>query len=198
MTTRVNLLPWRELRQKEQAAQVLRLALFAFLLMGMVILFAYMRVSSMVDNQARRNDFLNQEIAKVDQQIKKIRDIKKQREALIARMQVIEQLQAHRTQMVHLFDDLAREVPEGVYLTSMKQSGTSFVLNGVAQSNARVSTFMRRLDASNWFANPDLDVINVVPAKSGDRLSEFVLRVSQADKAAQAAQAKKGKGNGKP
>lgn len=195
MTTRVNLLPWRELRQKEQAAQVLRLALFAFLLMGMVILFAYMRVSSMVDNQARRNDFLNQEIAKVDQQIKKIRDIKKQREALIARMQVIEQLQTHRTQMVHLFDDLVRDVPEGVYLTSMKQSGTSFVLNGVAQSNARVSTFMRTLDASNWFTNPDLDVINVVPAKSGDRLSEFVLRVSQADKAAQA---KKGKGNGKP
>lgn len=195
MTTRVNLLPWRELRQKEQAAQVLRLALFAFLLMGMVILFAYMRVSSMVDNQARRNDFLNQEIAKVDQQIKKIRDIKKQREALIARMQVIEQLQTHRTQMVHLFDDLVRDVPEGAYLTSMKQSGTSFVLNGVAQSNARVSTFMRTLDASNWFTNPDLDVINVVPAKSGDRLSEFVLRVSQADKAAQA---KKGKGNGKP
>jgi len=84
---------------------------------------------------------------------------------------------------VHVFDDLVRKLPEGVYLTSLKQVGKGFTLTGIAQSNARVSAFMRNLDSSDWFGNPDLDVINV-SAKGNDRLSQFILRVNQANKSA--------------
>lgn len=93
-------------------------------------------------------------------------------------MRVIQQLQMDRTQVVHLFDDLVRKLPEGVYLTGLKQSGQIITLTGNAQSNARVSAFMRNLDASDWFAKPDLEVVNV-RSRGNDRVSEFTLRVSQ-------------------
>ena len=93
-------------------------------------------------------------------------------------MRVIQQLQSDRTQVVHLFDDLVRKMPEGVYLTTFKQAGPIITLTGNAQSNARVSALMRNLDASDWYAKPDLDVINV-KTKGNDRVSEFTLRVNQ-------------------
>jgi type IV pilus assembly protein PilN len=178
MTTRLNLLPWREIRQKEQDRQLLSIGVGAGMLMLLILFYAHLHVTTQIENQGKRNEFLNQEIAKVDEQIKEIKELKKQRDALIARMQVIQQLQAARTQIVHVFDDLVRKLPEGVYLTTLKQTGTAFTITGMAQSNARVSALMRNLDSSDWFSQPDLDVINV-SSKGSERVSQFTLRVKQ-------------------
>jgi type IV pilus assembly protein PilN len=178
MTTRINLLPWRDMRRKEQDRQLLSIGVGAWILMGLIVFYAHLHVTGLIENQNKRNEFLNQEIKKVDEQIKEIRELQAARAALLARMRVIQQLQLDRTQVVHLFDDLVRKMPEGVYLTSLKQTGKTIVLTGNAQSNARVSALMRNLDASDWFANPDLDVINV-KLKGSDRISEFTLRVNQ-------------------
>ena len=176
--TRLNLLPWRDQRRKEQDRQLLSIAVGAWILMGLVIFYAHLHASGLIENQQKRNEFLVNETKKLDEEIKEIKELQAARAALLARMRVIQQLQMDRTQIVHLFDDLVRKLPEGVYLTSLKQTGQVITLIGNAQSNARVSALMRNLDASEWFAKPDLDVINV-KTKGGDRVSEFTLRVNQ-------------------
>lgn len=176
MTTRINLLPWREMRRKEQDRQLLTIAVGAWILMGVIIFYAHVHVTSLIDNQNKRNEFLNQEIAKVEKEIKEIAEIKKQRADLIARMNVIYQLQGARTQVVHIFDELVRKLPEGVYFTSLKDVGNGLALQGVAQSNARVSALMRNLATSDWFADPELQIIRV-KASGSDRVSEFSLTV---------------------
>jgi type IV pilus assembly protein PilN len=178
MTTRINLLPWRESKRKEQDRQLLSIGVGAWILMGLIVFYAHLHVTGLIENQQKRNEFLDKETKKLDEEIKEIRELQAARQALLARMRVIQQLQMDRTQIVHLFDDLVRKVPEGVYLNTLKQAGPVITLTGNAQSNARVSAFMRNLDGSDWFANPDLDVINV-KVKSGDRVSEFTLRVKQ-------------------
>lgn len=182
MTTQLNLLPWREMRRKEQDRQLLTMAISAWILMGLVVFYAHLHVTGLIDDQNRRNEYLKQEIAKVDKEIKEIKELKKQRQALIARMNVIYELQGDRTQIVHVFDDLVRKLPEGIYFTTLKQTGKSIAVKGVAQSNARVSALMRNLDASAWFANPNLNIINV-REDGNDRVSEFTLKVNQASKA---------------
>lgn len=187
--TRINLLPWRELRRKEQDRQLLSIGAAAAVLMGLIVFYASLHIGALVEEQNKRNAFLDSEIKKVDAQIAEIKELKKKRDALVARMQVIQQLQSDRTQVVHVFDDLVRKLPEGMYLTTVKQTGGNLVLQGVAQSNARVSSFMRNLDTSNWFGNPDLEVINVQP-KGSERVSQFTLRVAQVNKSAKADGAK--------
>lgn len=177
-TTRINLLPWREMRRKEQDRQLMSIGVGAWILMGLVIFYAHLHVSGLIENQQKRNDFLNTEIKKVEEEIKEIRELQAARNALLARMRVIQQLQLDRTQVVHLFDELVRKTPEGVYLVTLKQAGQTLTLTGAAQSNARVSAFMRNLDASDWYTKPELDVINV-KVKGGERVSEFTLRVNQ-------------------
>ncbi len=177
-TTRINLLPWREMRRKEQDRQLMSIGVGAWILMGLVIFYAHLHVSGLIENQQKRNEFLNTEIKKVDEEIKEIRELQAARNALLARMRVIQQLQLDRTQVVHLFDELVRKTPEGVYLVTLKQAGPTLTLTGAAQSNARVSAFMRNLDASDWYTKPELDVINV-KVKGGERVSEFTLRVNQ-------------------
>jgi len=176
VTTRLNLLPWREMRRKEQDRQLLVFAGMFWSLMGLIVLYGYLHVSALNDNQTKRNDYLQQEIARIDKEIKEIADLKKSREALIARMNVIYQLQADRIQVVHVFDELARRLPEGVYLTSFQHGGNSISLKGLAQSNARVSALMRNLSGSDWFADPELEVINV-REQGGERVSDFSLKV---------------------
>lgn len=175
--TRLNLLPWRDLRRKEQDRQLLSIAVGVWILMGLIVFYAHLHVSGLIENQQKRNEFLDKETKKLDEEIKEIRELQAARAALLARMRVIQQLQMDRTQVVHLFDDLVRKMPEGVYLTTLKQAGTVITLTGNAQSNARVSALMRNLDASDWYMKPELDVINV-KAKGSDRVSEFTLRVS--------------------
>lgn len=177
-TTRINLLPWRAMRRKEQDRQLLSIGVGAWILMGLVIFYAHLHVTGLIENQSKRNDFLNTEIKKVEEEIKEIKELQAARNALLARMRVIQQLQLDRTQVVHLFDELVRKTPEGVYLMTLKQAGQTLTLTGAAQSNARVSAFMRNLDASDWYTKPELDVINV-KAKGSERVSEFTLRVNQ-------------------
>lgn len=176
--TRLNLLPWRDLRRKEQDRQLLSIAVGVWILMGLIIFYAHLHVSGLIENQQKRNEFLDKETKKLDEEIKEIRELQAARAALLARMRVIQQLQLDRTQVVHLFDDLVRKMPEGVYLTTLKQAGPVITLTGNAQSNARVSALMRNLDASDWYTKPELDVINV-KTKGNDRVSEFTLRVNQ-------------------
>jgi type IV pilus assembly protein PilN len=164
------------MRRKEQDRQLLTIAVGAWILMGVIIFYAHVYVSALIENQNKRNEFLNQEIAKVEKEIKEIAELKKKRADLIARMNVIYQLQGDRAKVVHLFDELARKLPEGVYLASLKHTGSSIALKGVAQSNARVSALMRNLAASDWFAEPELEVITV-KAKGSDRISEFSMKV---------------------
>lgn len=174
---RINLLPWRaerrKLRQKEFVS-MLGLAAGAALLISFLIVMYY---SGQVEGQQNRNTYLRNEILLVDEQIKQIEELDKKKANLLARKQVIEQLQASRSQMVHLFDELVRTIPEGVRLTSIKQAGDILTLEGLAQSNARVSSYMRNLEESGWMSNPDLTVIET---KGDDKglPNQFTLRVT--------------------
>src|SRR6266566_3009185 len=177
MTTRINLLPWREMRRRQQDRQLLTIAVAAWIVMGFFVAYAYLYVSTQIDVQERRYKFLDDEIIKVKAEIKEIEELKKKREDMKARMNVIYQLQGDRTGMVRMFDELARRLPEGVYFIGLKTTAPSGLsLQGVAQSNARVSALMRNLDASDWFAKPQLEIINV-REKGGERVSEFSLLV---------------------
>ena len=190
MTTRLNLLPWREMRRKEQDKQLMSVAGFAWVLMALIVFYGHVHVTTLIDNQNKRNQYLEEEIVKVDKQIAEIKELQKQRKALIARMNIIYELQGDRTQIVHVFDEFVQRLPDGVYFTNMDQKGKNFFLNGVAQSNARVSALMRNLEESNWFKDPVLEIIKAKETKE-DRVSEFKLRVTQTDK-----RAKKSEGPG--
>ena len=162
---RINLLPWRaERRKQRQKDFMVMLGLSA--LAGMVLWFLVNSYyNGQISGQNERNDYLKQQIAQVDTQIKEIEELDKKKAKLLARKEVIEQLQANRSQMVHLFDQLVRTIPDGVILTSIKQEGDKLTLEGRSQSNARVSTYMRQLEGSGWMTKPDLSVIE---AKAGD------------------------------
>jgi type IV pilus assembly protein PilN len=174
---RINLLPWRserrKLRQKEFAT-MLGLAAGVGLVVSFLIVMYY---NGQIDGQMARNQYLRDQIVIVDQQIKEIEELDKKKANLLARKQVIEQLQASRSQMVHLFDELVRTIPAGVRLNSIKQSGQVLTLDGMAQSNARVSSYMRNLEESGWMTNPDLSIIE---AKGSDKglPNAFSLRVT--------------------
>lgn len=178
MTTKINLLPWREELRKEQDRQLLVLAIFAWALMGMVVFYGHLHMSARIEAQNNRNSFLQAEISKLDKQIKEIKDIKQKRAALVARMNVIYRLQADRTNLVYVMDRLVKTIPEGVYYTSLTKKGNTISLVGTAQSNARVSALMRNFEESRWFKNPSLGVINV-KGSGGSRVSNFKMSVQQ-------------------
>jgi type IV pilus assembly protein PilN len=155
----INLLPWRaDLRQRRK--KEFAVGMFAAVALALVIAFlAHLAVSSMIDAQNRRNELLQSEIAKLDKQIEEILSLEEQKRRMLARMEVIERLQRSRPEVVHLFDQLVRTLPEGVYLTSVKQNDRKLELSGVAQSSTRVSAFMRNIDASDTLSVPELKVI---------------------------------------
>ena len=177
---RINLLPWRaerrKARQKEFAGMLAMAALGGVLAAFLIVTLYNGRISS----QNSRNEYLKGEIAKVDAQIKEIDALDQKKSKLLARKEVIEQLQSNRSQMVHLFDSLVRTIPDGVTLTAIKQEGDILTLNGRSQSNARVSTYMRNLEGSGWMTNPDL---NIIEAKEGNPglPYEFNLKVKLAN-----------------
>lgn len=173
---RINLLPWRAERRKQRQKEfvtMLGLAAGAALLLSFLIVMYY---NGQIEGQQNRNQYLRDQIKLVDEQIKEIEALDKKKANLLARKQVIEELQASRSQMVHLFDQLVRTIPEGVRLKSIAQSGQSLTLTGQAQSNARVSSYMRNLEESGWMANPDLSIIE---AKGDDKglPNTFTLKV---------------------
>ncbi|MDR9436501.1 MAG: PilN domain-containing protein [Thiohalophilus sp.] len=179
----INLLPWREEQRREQQRQFLTILGLSAVLMALIILVVHLRIAGMIDHQESRNRFLQGEISKVEKQIKEINKLEEDKQRLLARMEVIQELQRNRPEVVHLFDEIARIIPDGIHLDSLKQSGDKLVLNGVAQSNARVSAFMRNIEGSDWLAEPRLEVIEK-KGKSSQRDStrSFVLHLSQVKK----------------
>lgn len=163
---RINLLPWRaerrKLRQKEFMT-MLGLAALAGVVLWFLVNTYY---NSQISGQQERNAYLDDQIKQVDAKITEIEELDKKKAKLLARKDVIEQLQANRSQMVHLFDSLVRTIPDGVVLTSIKQEGDKLTLEGRSQSNARVSTYMRSLESSGWMTKPDLSIIE---AKGDDK-----------------------------
>ncbi|QID16787.1 PilN domain-containing protein [Nitrogeniibacter mangrovi] len=191
---RINLLPHREEARKQRRQGFYGLALGMIVLGALVGVVVSMIIGGFVDAQEAKNNFLKTEIAKLDKDIAEIKRLKGQINALLARKQVIESLQSHRAETVHLFNELARQTPEGVYLKSIKQEGLKVTLNGYAQSNARVSTLMRNLDGSEFLEKPNL--IEVKSDQVDDRrVSNFTLQISLERKSD--AEDEKGKGGRK-
>ena len=156
---RINLLPWRAERRKQRQREFMSMLGFAAIggvLLSALIWFYYDR---QISGQGERNTFLQAEIDKVKAQNEEIERLDRQKDRLLARKRVIEELQAKRSQMVHLFDSLVRTIPEGVVLTAVKQEGDILTLGGRTQSNARVSAYMRNLESSGWMTKPELSVI---------------------------------------
>ena len=158
---------------------------------ALITLLTHLTVSAMIDSQNRRNDLLKAEIAELDKAIEQILALEEQKARMIARMEVIDTLQASRPEVVKLFDQMVSTLPEGVYLTSVKQSGRKLEFNGVAQSSTRVSAFMRNIDASESLAAPELKVIQTGGGTSPG--AQFTLFAQQ--RAAAGEQAESAKGN---
>lgn len=174
---RVNLLPHRELRRKRQQQQFL-MALALVTILGAVVAYGvYFVLSDQFDDHVSRNKYLTEEIAKVDKEIAEINRLKEQTAALLARKQVVEVLQSNRSETVHLLDQLVRQLPDGMYLRSVKQSGGKVVINGVTQSQARVSTLMRNLESSQKLTGPALVEIKALP-QGATRANEFTMNVN--------------------
>jgi len=156
---RINLLPWREELRKERQREFISILAGSLVLTGLIMAYVHMHIAGMIEDQQSRNDFLKSQIQQVEAKIKEIKDLQKNKEQLIARMRVIERLQRNRPEIVHLFDELVKLTPDGLYLTGVTQQGSSLNISGEAQSNARVSALMRNLDQSAWFEQPELEVI---------------------------------------
>jgi len=175
---RINLLPWRaEQRQERKKQFFMALGGAPIIEIGIVYL-SKLTVEGWITNQSGRNAILTREIAELDKQIEEIKGLENQRERLIARMKVIGELQRSRPEVVHLFDEIVKAVPEGIHLTEVKQTGNRIELQGMAQSSTRVSTLMRNIDASDWLSDPGLDVVQTV-ANGPDHQSQFKLFAQQ-------------------
>jgi type IV pilus assembly protein PilN len=175
---RINLLPWREEERKKRQRDFLIAMSGAFVAALVVLGLTMFAYSGMIDHQNARNTRLQGEIATLDKSIKEIDGLEAQKERLLARMEIIEQLQKSRPEIVHLFDEVTRQLPEGVYLTGLEQSGISVKVNGVAQSSTRVSALMRQMDDSDWLADPNLAEIESF--KTGPaRQSRFSVTMKQ-------------------
>ncbi|MCA9527843.1 MAG: PilN domain-containing protein [Xanthomonadales bacterium] len=174
---RINLLPWREERRKLRQQEFFALLGAVALAAAGIVLAVTLFLGSQIDLQNERLAALRSEIQVLDGRILKIEELDRTRSRLLQRKAIIEELQASRSQMVHLFDELVRTIPEGVRLESIKQAGATLTLEGDAQSNARVSAYMRSLDASPWMKNPDLQIVKADDANPQARYS-FTLRVT--------------------
>jgi type IV pilus assembly protein PilN len=174
---RINLLPHREQARQERQRQFVSLAIGLAVLGLATVGLGHVVMASRIENQEGRNTLLKTEIAKLDEQIKEIDKLREQTQALLARKQVVETLQTNRTEAVHLLDQLVRQLPDGIYLRSVKQVDTKVTLIGYAQSNARVSTLMRNIESSPWLQAPALVEIKSValPNSREGRVNEFTL-----------------------
>ncbi|MEX2480570.1 MAG: PilN domain-containing protein [Gammaproteobacteria bacterium] len=175
---RINLLPWREeLRKQKRAEYLATLGLCA--VAAIVVWFSvHLYFGELIEQQDQRNAYLQQQIKLLDKKIAEIKELEKEKENLIARMKAIETLQTSRPLIVHLFDELVTTLPEGVYLTQVAQKGPTVTLKGIAQSNARVSNFMRNVEKSEWLAEPKLTIIETKTVDAR-RTADFTLTVKQ-------------------
>lgn len=193
MMIRINLLPHREIKRAARRRQFNYLLAASLVLAVGVIGLGQAAIQNSVANQEERNSFLETEIAKLEVQIKEIKKIREETRALLERKQVVETLQSNRTEVVHLFDEIIRILPEGLYVKSVKQSGDQIELLGYTQSSARVSTLMRNLDESPWFEQPTLVEIKAATVNNM-RANEFNLRVKQTKQQAEGDKQKQAEG----
>lgn len=171
---RVNLLPHREEKRKARRQQFYAVSGLITVLAGMIWFLGYGIINGYINTQDNANSFIKLQIASLDKDIAEIKRLKEQTDSLLSRKRIIESLQANRAETVHLFNELARQVPDGVYLKSIKQASDSINLIGYAQSNARVSLLMRNLDASPLLERPNLSEIKAAMVGKR-RLNEFNL-----------------------
>src|ERR1700721_266782 len=156
---RINLLPWREQERKVRRREFMVALGGAAFAAVIFVLGGKLLYSSWIDSQNAKNNLLKKEIVKLDAQIADIQDLENRKQRLVARMEIIEKLQRKRPEIVHLFDELVKTVPEGIYLTQIKETGKKLEIKGVAQSSTRVSTFMRNIDSSTWMDSPELQAV---------------------------------------
>jgi type IV pilus assembly protein PilN len=174
---RINLLPWRDELRREQTRQFVSMLAISAVFTAAIVLLVYVNIAKMIDRQDYRNTLLTTEIAKLEEQLKQIAELESTKAELLSRMEIIQSLQQKRPQVVHVFDEIVRTLPEGIYLTNLKQTGDNFEFTGISESNGRVSAYMRNIDASDWMKDPRLKIIE---AKRKDgRGSEFIITLAQ-------------------
>jgi len=175
----INLLPWRQELRKEQQRQFFTIMIMSLALMLLIVLASHLQINRMISTQESRNSLLSNVIKGVDTQLTEIKNLETEKQRLLDRMKIIQQLQRDRPEVVRLFDDLARTVPNGIYLKQVNQQASGLAIEGIAQSNARVSSFMRNLDSAKSMYNPNLTVIK---SEKGKQLSarRFKLNVKYA------------------
>lgn len=175
---RINLLPWREWERKRKQREFAGMAAAGAVFAAIAVIIGHVQMENMISGQEERNRFMETEIKTLDARITKIKDLESTKSKLLARMNVIQELQSNRPVSVHLMDELVRTLPDGVHLKKVIQKGAELTMEGIAQSNARVSAYMRNIDGSLWVGNPKL---NVIETKSEDRrrVAEFTLLASQ-------------------
>lgn len=174
---KINLLPWRQAYREEKKREFVSILLAVAILSGLAAYIWISSVQSAIENQNSRNKLLEDEIAKLELQVREIAEIKKIRADLLARIKVIQDLEGTRPVIVRYFDDFVRTIPDGVYITSMAKKGDVITLGGVAESYNRVAAFMRKLDESEWFTDPKLSSVKAAPTE-GEQANSFSMTVN--------------------
>jgi len=191
---KINLLPWREAYRKEKKDQFIVILVGVFIVAAFVAYLWVSGVESAIDNQNARNRLLETEIAVLEKQVQEIAELKKVRDDLLTRIKVIQDLEGTRPVIVRYFDEFVRAVPDGVYLNSIVRSGEIISIEGIAESTNRVSSLMRNLDQSDWFAAPNLTSVTAAPAE-GEQANSFKMTVRTSAPQDQADAAANGEGN---
>lgn len=158
---KINLLPWREEQRKERQRKFVTLVIAVVILSGAVVFLANQAMNTLISGQEARNNFLRGEIRALDREIAEIQDLEQTRDSLVSRKDVIERLQENRSLMVHLFNQIAQTVPEGITLNSVRQTGSELTIVGTTESESRVSDYMRRIESAAWMHSPQLRIIQV-------------------------------------
>ena len=188
----INLLPWREELRTAKQRQFNTALAGAGIVTALAVVFVHIQMTSMIETQNQRNQFMQNTIKKVEKEIEEIKDLKRDKEQLLARMEVIQKLQSSRPEIVHLFEEVSNATPKGVFLLDAVRSGSLVSITGVADSNDSVSAFMRNLDTSAWLTNPKLTIIDSAK-KEYPNQSWFKLEVSQTAPAPVKEESKEGK-----
>jgi type IV pilus assembly protein PilN len=176
---RINLLPWREDLRKQKQKDFGNGILLSVIATGGILLLVHMHIDALKEYQTKRNKMLQEQISILDKKIEEIKDIEEKKSLLLKKIDVIQTLQESRPQIVHLFDEIPRVTPDGVYLSKFSQAGTALTFTGKAESNARVSTYMRAIENSAWLDIPKLDVIQGTGDSKSGKLNDFVLFATQ-------------------
>ena len=173
----INLLPWRDELRAQQTKDFTQSAVISGIFALAVFAFAYTQFNGLLENQKSRNRILQNEIKKLDTQLAAIKDLETTKSKLLARMDIIQSLQQKRPQIVHIFDEIVRTVPDGITLLTLTQKAEDITIKGLAESNGRVSAYMRNIEASEWMSSPRLQYIET--KKKSFRNAEFVLKFKQ-------------------